>query len=84
MDIDPETHRVYLATAEFEEQKPGASGARSAVGRPERTTSGLVRVVRTGILSTQEGCAQPASINGLEPNVCRAPDGRRIPTGIDK
>ena len=26
MDIDPETHRVYLATAEFEEQKPGASG----------------------------------------------------------
>ena len=26
MDIDPETHRVYLATAEFEEQKPGATG----------------------------------------------------------
>jgi hypothetical protein len=26
MDIDSETHRVYLATAEFEEQKPVATG----------------------------------------------------------
>jgi hypothetical protein len=26
MDIDPEMHKVYLATAEFEEQKPGATG----------------------------------------------------------
>jgi hypothetical protein len=26
MDIDPEAHKVYLATAEFEEQKPGATG----------------------------------------------------------
>jgi hypothetical protein len=26
MDIDPDTHKVYLATAEFEEQKPGATG----------------------------------------------------------
>ncbi|HEY8671752.1 MAG TPA: hypothetical protein VIL63_12985 [Terriglobales bacterium] len=26
MDIDPGTHRVYLPTAEFEEQKPGAAG----------------------------------------------------------
>jgi hypothetical protein len=26
MDIDPTTHRVYLATAEFEEPKPGATG----------------------------------------------------------
>jgi len=26
MDVDPETHKVYLATAEFEEQQPGASG----------------------------------------------------------
>jgi hypothetical protein len=26
MDLDPETHRVYLPTAEFEEQKPGATG----------------------------------------------------------
>ena len=26
MDIDPETHRVYLPTSEFEEQKPGATG----------------------------------------------------------
>jgi hypothetical protein len=24
MDIDPEEHKVYLATAEFEEPKPGA------------------------------------------------------------
>ena len=26
MDVDPETHRVYLPTFEFEEQKPGATG----------------------------------------------------------
>jgi len=26
MDIDPETHRVYLPTAEFEEQKAGTTG----------------------------------------------------------
>jgi hypothetical protein len=26
MDIDPEGHKVYLPTAEFEEQKPGATG----------------------------------------------------------
>jgi DNA-binding beta-propeller fold protein YncE len=26
MDIDPKTHKVYLATAEFEELKPGATG----------------------------------------------------------
>jgi len=26
MDIDPEAHKVYLPTAEFEEQKPGAAG----------------------------------------------------------
>ena len=30
MDIDPETHRVYLPTAEFEEQKPGATGRPTA------------------------------------------------------
>jgi DNA-binding beta-propeller fold protein YncE len=26
MDVDPETHKIYLPTAEFEEQKAGASG----------------------------------------------------------
>ncbi len=26
MDIDADAHKIYLATAEFEEQKPGASG----------------------------------------------------------
>ena len=26
MDVDLETHKIYLATAEFEEQKPGATG----------------------------------------------------------
>jgi hypothetical protein len=30
MDVDPETHKVYLATAEFEEQKPGATGRPTA------------------------------------------------------
>jgi hypothetical protein len=32
MDIDPEKHKVYLATAEFEELKPGATGR--PVARP--------------------------------------------------
>ena len=30
MDIDPEAHKAYLATAEFEEQKPGATGRPAA------------------------------------------------------
>jgi hypothetical protein len=30
MDVDPEKHKVYLPTAEFEEQKPGATGRPAA------------------------------------------------------
>jgi hypothetical protein len=30
MDVDPETHRAYLPTFEFEEQKPGATGRPAA------------------------------------------------------
>jgi hypothetical protein len=30
MDIDPETHKAYLPTFEFEEQKPGATGRPAA------------------------------------------------------
>jgi len=30
MDVDPETHKVYLPTFEFEEQKPGATGRPAA------------------------------------------------------
>jgi len=30
MDVDPERHKIYLPTAEFEEQKPGASGRPAA------------------------------------------------------
>jgi hypothetical protein len=30
MDVDPEIHKVYLPTAEFEEQKPGATGRPTA------------------------------------------------------
>lgn len=30
MDVDPAAHKVYLATAEFEEQKPGATGRPAA------------------------------------------------------
>jgi DNA-binding beta-propeller fold protein YncE len=30
MDVDPENHKVYLPTAEFEEQKPGATGRPAA------------------------------------------------------
>ena len=43
MDVDLETHKVYLATAEFEEQKPGATGrpisqARNLHDRRRRAT----------------------------------------------
>jgi len=30
MDVDPATHKIYLPTAEFEEQKPGATGRPAA------------------------------------------------------
>ncbi len=30
MDVDPERHKVYLPTSEFEEQKPGATGRPAA------------------------------------------------------
>ena len=30
MDVDLETHKVYLPTAEFEEQEPGATGRPTA------------------------------------------------------
>jgi hypothetical protein len=30
MDVDPGTQKIYLPTAEFEEQKPGASGRPAA------------------------------------------------------
>jgi hypothetical protein len=30
MDVDPGTHKIYLPTAEFEEQKPGATGRPAA------------------------------------------------------
>ena len=36
----------------------------------------------SGIPSTREVFAQPASTSGLKPNVSRAVDGRRIPTGM--
>ena len=41
MDIEPETHKVYLATADFEEPKPGASG------RPQAKPGTFVVVVVT-------------------------------------
>jgi hypothetical protein len=30
MDLDPATHKAYLPTFEFEEQKPGATGRPAA------------------------------------------------------
>jgi len=39
MDVDPETRKVYLATAEFEEQKPGATG------RPVATPGSFMIIV---------------------------------------
>lgn len=30
MDVDPETHKIYMPTFEFEEQKPGATGRPAA------------------------------------------------------
>jgi hypothetical protein len=54
----------------------------SAVGRPARTTAGLVPAAMSGIRSIREAYAQRASTSGLQPNVSLAPAGRRIRTGM--
>jgi len=59
-----------------------ASAARTAAGRPERTTARLVAAVMSGIRSTREACAPPVYISGLRLNAYLAPAGRRIPIGM--
>jgi len=59
-----------------------ASGARSAAGRPARTTAGLAPAGMNGTRSTAEGYARRASTSGLRPSASRAPAGRRMPIGM--
>ena len=59
-----------------------AFDVRSAVGRPARTTAGLVAAAMSGIRSIREGYARRASTTGLQRNACLARAGRHIPTGM--
>src|ERR1039458_8160428 len=58
-----------------------ASAARSAAGRPEKKTDGLVTADTNRTRSIVEASAQPVSINGLRRNAFHAADGRRIRFG---
>jgi hypothetical protein len=79
--------RLFLLIASLSKRKPlpppaPASGARSVVGRPARTTSGLAPAATSGIRSTQEECVPPVFTSGLQHSVSRVPGGRRISIGI--
>jgi NAD(P)-dependent dehydrogenase (short-subunit alcohol dehydrogenase family) len=54
-----------------------ASAARSAAGRPARTTCGLAPAAMSGTRSTREQSARRASSSGLRPSASRVPAGRR-------
>jgi hypothetical protein len=59
-----------------------AFDAHSVVGRPARTTAGLVAAAMNGIRLTREECAPPVFITGLQRNACLARAGRHIPIGM--
>src|SRR5438876_6407562 len=59
-----------------------AYDARFVVGRPAKTTTGLVVVAMSGIRSIREECAPFACTSGLQPSVSPAHAGRHIPIGI--
>jgi len=59
-----------------------AFDAHSAVGRPARTTAGLVPADTNGTRSTLEACAPPAFTSGLRLSAFLVAAGRRIPSGI--
>src|SRR5438132_12485952 len=60
-----------------------AFDAHSVVGRPARTTAGLVAAAMSGIRSTREECARRAYTSGLQHSVSLAVDGRRTPIGME-
>jgi hypothetical protein len=53
-----------------------------AVGRPARTTAGLVAAAISGTRSIREECARRASTTGLRHSAFLVPAGRHIPTGM--
>ena len=59
-----------------------AFDAHSVVGRPAKTTAGLVAVAMSGIRSTREECARRVSTSGLQHSVSLAAAGRHTPIGI--
>ena len=59
-----------------------ASDAPSAVGRPPRTTAGLVAVGIRGTRSIREEYAPRASTSGLEHSASLVTAGRHIPIGM--
>jgi len=59
-----------------------ASDARSVVGRPARTTAGLVAAAISGTLLIREECARHASAIGPQHSVSLVPAGRHIPIGM--
>jgi len=56
--------------------------AHSAVGRPERKTSGSAPAGTNGTPSTREGPAPPACTSGLQHSASRASGGPHIPIGM--
>jgi hypothetical protein len=82
---DPAKSSVVLDRELEKEKDLGPSGpsirVRCVVGRPARTTAGLVAAGMSGIRSTQEESARRASTSGLQPSVSPAPGGRRTPIG---
>ncbi len=59
-----------------------ASAARSAAGRRERKTCGLVAAAMSGIRSQRAGFARRAFTNGLRPSASLVLGGRRTPIGM--
>ena len=53
-----------------------------AVGRPARTTAGLVAAAISGTRSILEECAPHVSTSGLRHSAFLVPAGRHIPTGM--
>ena len=66
-----------------QEKSLDPSGPRiPAVGRPARTTAGLVPVATSGTRSIREECARRASTTGLRHSAFIVPAGRHIPIGM--
>jgi hypothetical protein len=83
---DPAKSSVVLDRELEKEKDLGPSGpsirVRCVVGRPARTTAGLVAAAMSGIRSTREECARRACTSGLQHSVSLAAAGHRTPTGM--